>query len=629
MKPSTPHPKIWPEHLRRQAVVYIRQSSVHQVRDNRESTARQYALLERAQALGWPAKSVQTIDEDQGRSGAGAAHRQGFKKLLAEIGAGQVGVVLALEASRLARSSADWHRLVEICVVTQTLLADETAVYDPRDPNDRLLLGVKGTISEAEMFTLQSRLQAGRRNKALRGELARSLPAGYVRTEAGATVRDPDRQVQARIDYVFRLFRQLKVARQVVQQLVREKLKLPVTISGGPRHGQVRWRQADTRYVLRLLHNPTYAGAYVYGQTTRDPFTRSPQTGRTRVRKRPRAEWAVCIRDVYPAYITWEEYLRNQELLRANGYRPTSPGAPRQGRALLQGIVCCGRCGARMRVLHFSRTDKRPPWYCCDEAYRHQGQAACQYVSAREVDEAVTRLFLSAVSPAKIDIALQALEGLEADREEARRQWALQRQRADYEVELAQRRYEAADPSNRLVAAELETRWEAALREREQCQRDQEEFERSHVTPLAAVDRERIKALATDLEGVWHAATTSMAERKALLQFLVRRVHVDGKAEAGMIRVDVEWHTGAHSVVTVARPPAGTWAVQTPQAAVERLRELLGAHDYGTIAAKLNEEGFQTAKGCAYNAAIVGALVRARGWGRKQVEQGTRAEGKS
>jgi hypothetical protein len=245
------------------------------------------------------------------------------------------------------------------------------------------------------------------------------------------------------------------------------------------------------------------------------------------------------------------------------------------------------------------------------------------------VDEAVTRLFLSAVSPAKIDIALQALEGLESDREEARRQSVLQRQRADYEVELAQRRYEAADPGNRLVAAALEVRWEAALREWEQCQRDQEEFERSDVPPLAAADRERIKALATDLEGVWHAAATSKAERKALLQFLVRRVHLDGKAEAGTILLDVEGHTRAHSVVKVARPPAGTWAVQTPRAALERLRELLGAHDYDTIAAKLNEGGFRTAKGHAYNAAIVGALVRARGWGRRQLKQGTRAKGKS
>jgi DNA invertase Pin-like site-specific DNA recombinase len=304
---TTPrHPRIQPGHLRRQAVVYIRQSSAHQVRGNRESAARQYALKERAKALGWPAKAVQAIDEDQGRSGTSAVHREGFKKLLAEIGAGQVGIVLALEASRLARSSADWHRLVEICVVTQTLLADETAVYDPRDPNDRLLLGVKGTISEAELFTLRCRLHEGRWNKARRGELARSLPVGYVRSDDGRIVKDPDRQVQARLGYIFRLFAHLKVARQVLVRLAREKFTVPAKIWGGPRHGQVRWKAPDLSDLIRLLHNPTYAGAYGYGQKEYDAFDRSRTTGKAKVHPRPLEEWSVCLRDHHPGYITWE-----------------------------------------------------------------------------------------------------------------------------------------------------------------------------------------------------------------------------------------------------------------------------------------------------------------------------------
>ena len=555
MSPS--HPKIRLEHVRRLAVVYVRQSSAHQVRGNRESAARQYGLVERAQDLGWPAKSVQTIDEDQGRSGTGADHREGFKKLLAEIGAGQVGVVLALEASRLARSSVDWHRLVEICVITQTLLADESAVYDPRDPNDRLLLGVKGTISEAELFTLQCRLQEGRRNKAQRGELARSLPTGYVRTESGKVVKHPDRQVQARLDYVFRLFAQQKVARRVVRQLLHQKLQVPVTISGGPSHGEVRWRAPDTRYLTRLLHNPTYAGAYVFGQSKSDPFQRSATTGRAKVRACSVEDWSVCLRDVYPAFITWDQFIQNQETLRANGYRPASAGAPRQGRALLQGIAYCGCCGARLHVLHFARKDKRPPWYCCDAAYRDQGGDACQYLSAREIDEAVTRLFLGAASPARIDLALHALEELEADRAETRQQWELQRQRADYEVELARRRYEAADPENRLVVADLEGRWEEALRHRQQCQREQEDMERRQIPPLNETDRQRIKALAIDLERVWQAESTTMEERKTLLRFLVKRVHVDGKTTPQKVHIDVEWHTGAHTRVTVDRPPPG------------------------------------------------------------------------
>ena len=278
--------KIQPDQLRRTAIVYVRQSGAHQVRSNRESSERQYALAERARALGWTAKSVQTIDEDQGRSGTTSVHREGFKKLLAEIGAGQVGIVLALEASRLARSSADWHRLVEICVVTQTLLADESAVYDPRDPNDRLLLGVKGTISEAELFTLRTRLNAGRWNKAKRGELARSLPIGYIRTESGAVVKDPDRQVQGRLEFIFRLFTNFKVARRVVLKLKEKKLRIPAKTWGRARHGVVVWKDPELSAIIRLLHNPTYAGAYVYGQFEYDAFNRSPSSGKAKVHLR-------------------------------------------------------------------------------------------------------------------------------------------------------------------------------------------------------------------------------------------------------------------------------------------------------------------------------------------------------
>jgi DNA invertase Pin-like site-specific DNA recombinase len=303
MNRSTVHPKIRSAHLRRQAIVYIRQSGAHQVRDNRESSARQYALVQRAEALGWPAKSVEVVDEDQARTATAAAHRDGFKNLVAEIGAGQVGVVLALEASRLARSSADWHRLVEICVVTQTLLADETAVYDPRDPNDRLLLGVKGTISEAEIFTLRCRLNEGRLNKARRGELAQSLPVGYVRSGSGEVVKEPDRQVQERLGYIFRLFTRHKVARRVVAQLVQEKLQIPAKVWGGPRHGQVTWKDPDIGDVLRLLRSPTYAGAYVYGRKEYDSFNRSETTGRSKYRVREPEEWPVCLRDAHPAYI--------------------------------------------------------------------------------------------------------------------------------------------------------------------------------------------------------------------------------------------------------------------------------------------------------------------------------------
>jgi DNA invertase Pin-like site-specific DNA recombinase len=426
MTPTSNDPKIRTEHLRRQAVVYIRQSSLHQVLHNQESSQRQYALAERARSLGWPSRSIKTVDGDQGRNATSAVHRDSFKTLSAEIADGQVGILLSLEASRLARPNADWHRLVEICVITQTLLADEHAIYDPREPNDRLLLGVKGTISEAEMFTLRCRLHEGRWNKARRGALNRSLPVGYVRDESGEVIKYPDRQVQNRLNYIFRLFAQHKVARRVLVQLVEEKLKIPAKIWGGPRHGQIAWKEPDFRALIRILRNATFAGAYVYGENEYDSFDRSPTTGKAKPHARPVDEWPVCIHDFYPAYITWEQFVENRSTLRSNWCRPDSDGAPRKGTALLQGIAYCGCCGAQMRISHYSTKEKRSPAYSCVDAYMKKASATCQTMVAKVVDDAVAKQFLSVVSPAKIEIAIQALEQLEADRDERCRQWDLQ-----------------------------------------------------------------------------------------------------------------------------------------------------------------------------------------------------------
>jgi len=608
-------PKIRPDHFRRQAVVYVRQSTPQQVRGNRESTARQYALADRARTLGWPAGAVQTIDDDQGRSATRSDHRDGFKALLAEIGAGQVGVVLALEASRLARSSVDWHRLVEICVVTKTLLADESAVYDPRDPNDRLLLGLKGTLSEAELMTIRCRMHDGRWAKARRGELARSLPVGYVRTESAAVVFHPDQQVQARLRYVFELFAELRVARRVVARLQQEKLKLPAKVWGGPEHGAVRWKVATFGTVMRLLRTPAYAGAYVYGQKEYDAYDRSPKTGKAKAKVRPMTEWPVCLRDVYPAYLTWDQFIQNQQTLRDNWFRAGSRGAPRKGTALLQGIARCGRCGGRMSMFYYSTKEKRAPGYGCVAGYA-AGGTTCQMLSSAPVDAAVTALFLAAVTPAQVDVALRALDAFEAEQAEARRQRQLQLQQAEYEIDIARRRYEAADPANRLVAAELEARWEQALRERERLAREAEDRDRQGATPLGAAERRRVRELAADLGTVWHAATTAAADRKELLRFLVHRVYLDGVTEAGQIRIEVEWHTGARTQVTVPRPVVGAWAPKTPVAAVERIRELVSTHEYAAIAELLNAEGFLTAKGLKFNYEAVAYVARTRGWGR-------------
>ena len=614
MNIKTLYSKITPDHLRRQALVYIRQSTTQQVRNNHESVERQYALVERAVALGWAPEATHTIDEDQGRSGTSVLHRPGFKKLLAEISAGQVGMVLALEASRLARSSVDWHRLVEICGLTRTLLADDGAVYDPREPNDRLLLGVKGTLSEAEIFTLRCRLHEGRWNKARRGALSRSLPVGYVCGEDGTIRKDPDRQVQARIAYVFRLFARLRAARKVLVQLRSEGLKLPTQVWGGPQHRRVVWKVPTLSAIVRMLHNPTYAGTYVYGQFAYDAFVRSPTTGKAKTRLRPLEEWPVCRHEAFPAYISWEQFVANQHLLRTNWYRADSRGAPRKGAALLQGIAFCGRCGRKMGIQHYATREKRAPAYTCYHAYHNEGGAACQCMSAKGVDAAVTALFLRAVTPAKVDLAVRALQALERDRAAVREQWVLQLQQADYDVQLAQRRYETVDPANRLVAGELEAQWEAVLKQRDTLQRRYRGFERQPEQEIGPKEYALIQELTTDIEQVWSASSTTMEDRKTLLRYLIKRVHLDGGTEAGKIHITVEWHTGAHTTTTIDRPLVGAWAPRTPAAVEQRIQELLPAYTQTQIAQMLNAEGFQSAKGKAFTYLTVRYIVQSRGW---------------
>jgi DNA invertase Pin-like site-specific DNA recombinase len=588
---ETAHRKITPDHLRRQALVYIRQSTPQQVQGNPESTERQYALMKRAQHLGWTPAATVIVDEDQGRSGKGAQHRSGFQKLLVDISASQAGIVLALEASRLARSSVDWHRLIEICAITQTLLADDGAIYDPRDPNDRLLLGVKGTISEAELFTLRCRLHEGRWNKARRGALMRSLPVGYVYDEAGTIRKDPDRQVQSRIAYVFRLFQQLRVARQVLLHLRAEDLKLPTKVWGGPQHGCIVWKAPTLSALVRMLHNPTYAGVYVYGQFAYDAFERYETTGKAKPRIRPIEEWPVCVHEAFPAYINWEQFQSNQQLLRTNWYRSGSRGAPRKGAALLQGIAFCGHCGRKMGLQHYATREKRAPAYTCYHAYHNEGGASCQCMSAKGVDEAITTLFLEAMTPAKVDLAVGALEELERDRATTRQQWELQLQQADYDVQLAQRRYETVDPTHRLVAGELEMQWEAALKHRDALQRRYVEFERQHEREIGPKECAFIQKLAADIERVWFAKTTTMADRKTLLRYLIKRVHLDGVRDKGKIHLDVEWHTGAHTSLTIDRALVGAWAPRTPEAVERRIQELMPDHTQAQIAQVLNAEG--------------------------------------
>lgn len=589
--------KITAAHQRRRACVYVRQSTVFQVNHHRESTERQYNLRQRAQLLGWSPEAITVIDEDQGQSAASADHRHGFQRLVAEIAAGEIGLVLMLEASRLARCGSDWHRLIELCSLTQTLIADEQAVYDPREPNDRLLLGVKGTLSEAELMTLRTRLFEGRWNKARKGQLGRSIPTGYVRDPEGRWVKDPDRQVHDRLVYLFALFRRLQVARQVLVTLKAEQLKLPVRFWGGPRHGQLQWKVPTYRMVVRLLRNPAYAGAYVYGEWAYEGTRRNLKTGKAQGRPQPLEDWPVCIQDHHEGYISWDEYLANRQRLQQNGYRPTTPGAPREGAALLQGLVWCGRCGAKMGVNSYAVRERRRPSYICTHAYSEGATQTCQSMTSKPIDDLVVSLFFEALAPTQLKIALQAVEQLEHERQALQHQWEQQLEQARYEVQLAQRQYDAVDPANRLVAAELERRWNDKLEALHKLESAYADAQRQAHFTVSGEEKRAVKKLAQDLPALWNAPTTTDTERKQLLRYAIAEVQLDGVSTPGKITIRITWHSGAVTERQIERIKVGAWAPRTADNVIKRIRALAPTHTVADIAEHLNREGLRSAQG--------------------------------
>jgi DNA invertase Pin-like site-specific DNA recombinase len=596
----SPGAKVTADHRQRHAYVYVRQSTLFQVQHHRESTERQYQLHHRAVELGWPPSAVTMLDEDQGQSATSSDYRFGFQRLVAEVATGQVGLVLMLEASRLARCGSDWHRLIELCSLSRTLLADEQAVYDPRDPNDRLLLGVKGTLSEAELMTLRTRLFAGRWNKARKGHLSRSLPTGYVLAPDGQWVKDPNRHVQDRLDYVFTLFRRVGVARQVLVLLQAEQLQLPVRQWGGPGHGQLAWHTPSYRALVRLLRNPAYAGAYVYGECAYDGIRRHPKTGKTRPRFRPLAEWPVCLQGHHEGYISWDEYLTNRERLHQNWCRSTTQGAPRTGAALLQGLVWCGRCGAKMGVNSYAARDKRHPSYICQHAYTEGAAQTCQCMTSKPIDDLVVSLFFDALAPVQLEVALHAVAHLQRERSALQQQWERQLEQARYEVHWAQRQYDAVDPQYRLVAAELEQRWNAKLATLQTLERAYADAQRHAHFSVNAAEQQAMLQLAQDLPTVWTAPTTTDQERKQLLRYAIAEVQLDGVTAAGHIDIRVTWQSGAVTQRRIARCKVGAWAPRTAEQVIDRLRALAPTHTVGEIVECLNRDGLRSAHGRAF-----------------------------
>jgi DNA invertase Pin-like site-specific DNA recombinase/predicted DNA-binding transcriptional regulator AlpA len=590
--------KITDAHRRRRAVVYVRQSTPQQLERNHESRARQYALRERAIELGWPAAAVAVVDDDLGRSGASTEGRLGFKELVAEVGLGQVGLVLALEVSRLARSSADWHQLLDLCALTGTLIADQDGIYSPQDFNDRLLLGLKGTMSEAELHLIRARLDGGLRHKAERGELAQNLPVGLDRDEDGRIVLSADEQVRHAIERVFSLWRRLGSARQVVAELVAEGQRLPRRTVGQRR---VRWTRASYGAVHDFLTNPAYAGAFVFGRSRTEK--RLDEQGRVRARQveLPLEQWSVCIPEHHPGYVSWDEYLATRERLRANVIvRGEGGGAAREGVALLQGILRCGQCGRRMQVA-YSGNGGRVPRYACVRAHHlHGTDHSCQSLGGLRLEKAVAGAFLDAVTPVGVRASAQAIEELERQHEERLAGQRLAVERAQFEAERARRQFDACEPEHRLVARTLEARLEQALGELERELRKLSELESRRPEPLTAAERQALARVARDLPRLWNAPTTTPRERKELLRALISEVIVTVHDEPRRAAVEIAWEGGARTELQIALVRRGPESKRTPEDTVELIRALAVHHPDRQIAAILNKQGRRTGTGLPF-----------------------------
>ncbi len=591
---SDAHQKVTPRHLRRTAYLYVRQSTLRQVLENTESTARQYALRQRAVALGWSQEQIIVIDSDQGQSGASTTGRDGFQRLVADVGLGHAGIVMGLEVSRLARNSTDWHRLLEICALTDTLILDEDGLYDPAHFNDRLLLGLKGTMSEAELHVLRARLRGGVLNKARRGELEVPLPIGFVYSPDGRVRLDPDQQVQSTLRLFFETFRRTGSGMATVKAFRQQQLTFPRRARSGLQRGDVLWDALQHSRALEVLHNPRYAGAFCFGRTRQ---RKRPGHG-VHFETLPRDEWIALIPAAHDGYITWDEYEDNQRRLRENSQaqgaeRRKSP--PREGPALLQGLVLCGVCGERMTVRYRHGQGRLWPEYVCQRDLVRHGAPLCQLLAGgAAIDEAVGRLLVETVTPMALEVALSVQHELEVRWEETDRLRRQHVERARYEAELARRRYMQVDPDNRLVADELEGEWNRRLRLLTEAQ---EEYERQRQAERAALDeehRQRILALATDFPRLWHAPGTPHRERKRMVRLLLEDVTL---VKGTSISVHVRFRGGATRTLTLA-PPLSAWALRkTSPEVVAEVDRLLDDYTEKQIADVLTERGFRSGTG--------------------------------
>ena len=588
--------KITASHLSRQAIVYLRQSSPAQVEHNRESTERQYALAEKACELGWPYERIVVIDEDLGLSGAGWVARSGFARLTAEVALARVGLVLGLEVSRLARNNVDWHRLIDLAGLTDTLIGDADGIYHPALFNDRLLLGLKGTMSEAELHILRARLNGGIRNKAAKGELRRGLPVGFVWGETdGEVLFHADEAVVTAIRSIFQRFAETGSARRVWLWFRAQDHKLPLRMS---EHAEIRWVEASYHAIHQVLTNPVYAGAYVYGKTRTEMMLDASGVRRKRIKHLPRDQWQVLIKEHHQGFIDWQTYEANQQRIARN----TRPGphkegsAVREGSALLQGLAYCGHCGRRLRT-HYHGRNSSPGYHCAGERLVEGRGSYCLNIGGVQIDAAVAGAFLAALEPAKIRATLAAAEQIEMDRESALKHWRLGVERASYAVSLAERRYRAVDPDNRLVARGLEREWEESLTSLETAKAELARREQERPRVLSIEEHSRLCALGPDLAAVWAATTTTPRDRKELLGTLIDEVIVKVERDKCAAHLTLRWKGGALTEIDLSLPRSRPATVRTDEDTVALVRRLAVHYPDTVIAGILNRQGRRTARG--------------------------------
>ena len=600
--------KITTQHQGKPAYIYIRQSTLAQVPHNQESTERQYALKDQALALGWPETAIRILDRDLGQSGAQMTDREDFKTLVTDVSMGHVGAVFALEVSRLARSNLDWHRLLELCALTHTLVIDCDGCYDPGDFNDGLLLGLKGTMAQAELHFLRGRLQGGKLNKAQKGELRFPLPVGLCYDEDGRIVPDPDDEVRGAVQLVFRLFQETGSAYAVVKRFAVGGLRFPKRAYGGAWAGRLIWGRLSHERVIGLIKNPMYAGIYVFGRYQyRQHITPQGEVIK-RVQPVPKADWRVHLPGHHEGYITPEEFELNQARLarnRTNGEGTMLSGPAREGLALLQGLLICGNCGHALTVRYQGNGGLYPVYLCSRRRREGLATTDCMSVRTDRLDNAIAEAVLAALRPGELELAVTALNELEQRDQAIMRQWHMRIERAGYEVALAERRYQECDPANRLVAGTLERRWNDAMLHLESVRTEAEQFQHQKARIPTPEQKAQILALARNLPRLWHAPTTPARDRKRMLRLLIRDITVEKLPATRQLVLHIIWQGGACSDITVNLPKPAPEAMRYPAAIVEQVRELSQRLSDRQIVARLNQEGVRSASGKSFTLAMV------------------------